>query len=219
MIPESGPEFALIETMRWSAAEGYYLLQRHLDRLAASARHFGMECDVDTVRVSLERAAKELSGTRRVRLVYDRDRRCTITTTPIPDPDPGAVVRYAISPRPVDSTDPHRRHKTTRREVLDNERVRLAAQTGCDEVIFLNERGELTEGSYTSLFVELGGVLLTPPLWCGLLDGTLRREMLEGQDFRVEERVLRPHVLDEADAVYLGNSVRGLMRARHVGDG
>jgi len=214
--PDPDAGFRLIETLRWTAAEGYHLLQRHLDRLADSARYYCMACDIAAVRTALEREAEGLDGTQRVRLLLGRDGSFAISATRIPAPTPDAVLRYAISGRPVDSGDPHRRHKTTRREALDRERERLAAETGCDEAVFVNERGELTEGSYTNLFVERDGVLLTPPLSCGLLDGTLRRELLEAPDSRVVEQVLYPHDLDEADAVFLGNSVRGLLRARPV---
>ena len=95
--------------------------------------------------------------------------------------------------------------------------MRLRDRTGCDEVVFLNERGELTEGSFTNLFVERDGRLLTPPVSCGLLDGTLRRELIEDPGTQVEERVLRPEDLAAAERIYLGNSVRGLVPARRIG--
>ncbi len=207
--------FQLIETMRWSRTDGFYLLERHLGRLKTSARFFGISCDTGAVRALLADCVRSLSGKQRVRLLLDQGGSAGATATAITLPDPSPAVRYAIAGQPVDSRDRHRYHKTTRREVLDEERERLAAETGCDEVLFANERGELTEGSYTNLFVEKSGWLLTPPLSCGLLDGTLRRELLEtgGQ---VEERVLYPCDLDEADAVWLGNSVRGLQPAQPV---
>jgi para-aminobenzoate synthetase/4-amino-4-deoxychorismate lyase len=207
--------FQLIETIRWSRTDGFYLLERHLDRLESSARFFGISCDTGAVRALLADCVRGLTGKQRVRLLLDQGGGADATATAITLPDPPPGVRYAHAAQPVDSRDRHRYHKTTRREMLDGERERLTAETGCDEVLFVNERGELTEGSYTNLFVEKGGWLLTPPLSCGLLDGTLRRELLEtgGQ---VEERVLYPRDLDEADAVWLGNSVRGLQPALAV---
>ncbi len=207
--------FQLIETMRWSRGDGFYLLEEHMERLESSARFFGIPCDSSTVRALLALCVRGMNGKQRVRLLLDQGGRASATATAVTLPDPPPAVSYALATRPVDSRDRHRYHKTTRREVLDEERERLAAETGCDEVLFVNERGELTEGSYTNLFVEKGGWLLTPPLSCGLLDGTLRRELLEtgGQ---VEERVLYPRDLEEADAVWLGNSVRGLRPARAV---
>jgi para-aminobenzoate synthetase/4-amino-4-deoxychorismate lyase len=207
--------FQLIETMRWSRTDGFYLLERHLGRLKTSARFFGISCDTGAVRALLADCVRSLSGKQRVRLLLDQGGSAGATATAITLPDPSPAVRYAFAGQPVDSRDRHRYHKTTRREVLDEERERLAAETGCDEVLFANERGELTEGSYTNLFVEKGGWLLTPPLSCGLLDGTLGRELLAAGG-QVEGRVLYPHDLDEADAVWLGNSVRGLQPAQPV---
>jgi para-aminobenzoate synthetase/4-amino-4-deoxychorismate lyase len=80
--------------------------------------------------------------------------------------------------------------------------------------VFSNERGELTEGSITSLFVERAGILYTPPLSSGLLAGTLRAELLATG--RARESVLYVDDLRSAEAVYLGNSVRGLVRAIQV---
>ena len=77
-----------------------------------------------------------------------------------------------------------------------------------------DRRGELTEGSFTNLFIERDGRLLTPPVSCGLLDGTLRRELIEDPGTPVEERVLGPEDLESADRVLLGNSVRGLVPGR-----
>ena len=207
--------FQLIETMRWSRTDGFYLLERHMKRLESSARFFGIPCDSNAVRALLAETVRGLTGKQRIRLLLDLGGGINVSATAVTLPDPPTAVRYAIAGQHVDSRDRHRYHKTTRREVLDNERERLAAETGCDEVLFVNERGELTEGSYTNLFVEKGGWLLTPPLSCGLLDGTLRRELLETGE-QVEERILYPHDLDEADAVWLGNSVRGLQPARPV---
>ena len=92
---------------------------------------------------------------------------------------------------------------------IDDEQARLAKLTGCDEAIFLNERGEVAEGSRTNIFVRRGGKLLTPPLSAGLLDGVLRRELIEqGQCAKATA------VPDDLDGeVFLGNSLRGLIPA------
>ena len=207
----------MIETLRWTRARGYYLLERHLARLARSAQHFGFRCDRAVVRVDLKRAADAFeSGAYRVRLLLDENGATTVTATPITLPGPDDVMRFVISDQAVDSSNPFYFHKTTNRQLYDEELARLQVQSDCDEVVFVNERGELTEGSRTNLFIEHDGILLTPPLSCGLLDGTLRRELLESGERTVREEVLRPRDLDLAEAVYLGNSVRGLMRAERI---
>lgn len=207
--------FQLIETLRWEREGGYRLLERHLDRLQRSAAYFGFACDREAVRAQLEAAAFNFSAPCcRVRLLLDRDGQARIAATAMQPPAPNAVMRYVLSDRRTKSDDPFLYHKTTRRELYDGERERLGAETGCDEALFLNERGELTEGSFTTLFIERDGRLLTPALKCGVLDGTLRRELLETG--RAMEAVLTLDDLARAERVFLGNSVRGLLRAKPI---
>jgi para-aminobenzoate synthetase/4-amino-4-deoxychorismate lyase len=214
-VSERDPPFALIETLKWQRRQGYVLLDRHLDRLTASAAYFAIPCCRDVARARLAAAAETFTDDGcRVRLRLDEEGEIAIEGEPL-KPLP-SVLHYALSPRPMPSTEPFRYHKTTRREAYEAERARLAARTGCHEVLFVNERGELTEGSWTNLFVQRGGRLLTPPVASGLLDGTLRRELLATRPGEVKEALLYPADLARADAVFLGNSVRGLMPARPV---
>jgi len=104
------------------------------------------------------------------------------------------------------------RHKTSWREFHDDEQSRLSRVAGSDEVVFQNERGEVCEGSRTNIFVSRGGKLVTPPLSSGLLDGILRRELIETGE--CIEAVLTP--ADLTGDVFLGNSLRGLIRAQLV---
>ncbi len=209
--------FELIETMRWDRDGGYFLLDEHLTRLSESAAYFGYACDVDAVRAALEDVADALAGPcHRVRLTLDEFGGIDVTSAAIDPPSPGARMRYILAEEATDSGNRFLFHKTTRRQFYDRTRERLARETGCDEAIFVNEKGEMTEGSYTNLFIERDGRLLTPPLACGLLNGTLRRALLADPDCAIEEAILMPEDLETADRVYLGNSVRGLVRAEPV---
>jgi para-aminobenzoate synthetase/4-amino-4-deoxychorismate lyase len=120
--------------------------------------------------------------------------------------------RFALSPYRVDSRDVLLRHKTSWREFHDGEQSRLSRVAGSDEVVFQNERGEVCEGSRTNIFVSRGGKLVTPPLSSGLLDGILRRELIETGE--CIEAALTP--ADLTGDVFLGNSLRGLIRAQLV---
>ena len=203
--------FQLIETLRLEGGR-YHLLDRHLARLTASATYFVFACDIDAVGRRLADLATGLgTGTFRVRLLLDVDGQIDVTAEPFVTTD--TEFTFTISRRPVDRRSPFTYHKTTRRGFLDQERTR----GGCGEVIFLNDLGQITEGSFTNIFVERGGRLLTPPLECGLLAGTLRQELLESG--RAVEAPLEPADLESADAVFLGNSVRGLVPARREGSG
>jgi para-aminobenzoate synthetase/4-amino-4-deoxychorismate lyase len=118
-----------------------------------------------------------------------------------------------ISNYPVSSLDPLLYHKTSARHLYDHEFAR-AVERGFDEILFVNERGELTEGSRTNIFLESSGELLTPALGCGLLDGCLRRELLDGGLCR--EARLTPADVARAGRLFVGNSLRGLLKAELV---
>ena len=147
----------------------------------------------------------------RVRLTLDAGGPA-LTAVPLPPSPP--LFRFTIADEVLDSQSLWLAHKTTHRAFYDAPRQRAQAAYGVDEVVFLNERGELTEGSITNLFVARDGRLLTPPLSSGLLAGTLRAELLAtGQ---AVEAVLTLADLAAAEAVWLGNSVRGLLPAQWV---
>ncbi len=194
----------LIETFRHSGTS--IDIGRHLARMANSARVFSLPFGERAARKAIDDAVVGREGDLRVRLVLDEAGDFTTTAEPLlPSPARWTV---AISPERTDSSDLLLRHKTGWRDLYERESVRFARQ-GIDEVLFLNERGELTEGSRTSLFLRGNGRLATPPLCCGLLNGILRSKLLESG--ACVEEILTPRDLDRAEAVYLGNSLRGLI--------
>jgi 4-amino-4-deoxychorismate lyase len=147
----------------------------------------------------------------RVRLELFADGRIDVQTTAFTPLAPDAKWRLAIATTRLASTDPLLRHKTSRRAAYAAARAEFPA-TEADEVILANERGELCEGTITSLFLDDGsGILKTPPLACGLLAGVLREELLESG--KAVEQVLLPQDL-ATGALLVGNSLRGLIRGR-----
>ncbi|QQR39074.1 aminodeoxychorismate synthase component I [Devosia rhizoryzae] len=201
----------LIETFKWTPEDGYLLLDRHLARLRHSAAYFAL--DASGAEAYLLDEAKTWIQAMRVRLTLS-DAGLALTAVPLP-PSP-ATFRFAIHPEPLDSGMLWLAHKTTNRLFYDQPRQRAHDEFGLDELVFTNERGELTEGSFTNLFVELDGQLTTPPLSSGLLPGTLRAELIARGE--VVERVLTLADLGHAEAIYLGNSVRGLIPAHWIKD-
>jgi para-aminobenzoate synthetase/4-amino-4-deoxychorismate lyase len=200
----------LIETMLHDE-RGFWLLERHLARLSRSAAHFGYRYIREEAMAALNQAVKDKPGALRVRLVLTPEGRAIAAAVPLPAVKP---LRFMLADDRMDSGDPLLRYKTTRRAIYDMPREEAAKFFGADEVIFRNERGELTEGSFTNIFIERDGTLLTPALSCGLLPGTLREQLIaEG---KAHEAVLTPRDLASADKIYLGNSVRGLVPAGHI---
>ena len=198
------PDFCLIESLRHDR-DGFMLLERHLRRLAESAAYFGFCHDSEGLRVRLAGLGGELSGVHKVRVLLAWEGALTLEAEPLaqpPCPSPPGMI--AVSQVRVHSSDPLLYHKTTRRDLYDEERRR---HPDCIDVVFLNERGEVTEGGYNNIVVSLHGELLTPALSCGLLPGLLREELIEAGGIR--EVVLTLADLKDADTLWLINSVRG----------
>ncbi len=217
------PLFDVLETLRWSPAEGFLFLEEHLARLASSAAWFGRPCDGEAARAALARHVAPFGEARRVRLLLDATGAVSVESAPLEGAfaglDPFALqdepLRLKLVAAGLASSDPFVRHKTTNRAVYDAALAEARA-AGADEAVLLNERGAVADGSYMSLFVKRGPALATPRLADGALDGVLRRAMIAGGAPPVVEATLTPDDLRDAEAIYLGNSVRGLRRARLI---
>ncbi len=205
------PPPRLIETMRFDGVR-LPLLDRHVDRLARSAAYFGYPFDESRLRRRVETAVsgQDLNTVLKVRTTLDRWGRIDVETTPLSE-DGNEPWQLAIADERVDREDPLFFHKTTHRDVYD--RALAAAQdSGADEAILLNQEEEVTEGTYSNVFVREGGTLWTPPVSCGLLPGVYRDHVLDTQD-HARERVLTLDDLRQAEAVFCCNAVRGWCEA------
>lgn len=208
--PSDG-ECRLIETMRYDGIQ-VPLLDRHVSRLAESAAYFEYPFDPDRFRRRVERAVRavDMDTVCKVRTTLDRWGRIEVETTPLSS-SREEPWRLTFAEERVDRSDPFFYHKTTHRRVYDRA-LESARDEGFDEALLLNEEGQLTEGTHSSLFVERDDHLWTPPLDCGLLPGVYREYVLETQD-RARERVLTVEDIQNADALYCCNAVRGWCRA------
>jgi para-aminobenzoate synthetase/4-amino-4-deoxychorismate lyase len=208
-LTRSQPPFDLIETLLWR--DGYALLPLHLDRLRLSCEYFDHPFDGAEIEARLHALAATFAplSQHRVRLTLDPRGQISLTSSPLA---PNAeTCRVTLAAERTASSDVFLRHKTTHRPLYD--RLFAAAQhTGFDEVLFCNERDEVTEGAISNLFVRIEGRLYTPPLASGVLPGVFRRHLLEAVP-SAEERILTLADLRAADEIYLCNSVRGLRKA------
>ncbi len=205
-------DISLIETLRWEPVTGFVRLERHLARLARSATELGL-AGAEGAREALIAALSPSALPLRIRLELFPDGRTEVQTAPFIPLAPDATWRLKIAETRLASTDPLLRHKTSRRALYAAARAEFPA-ANADEVILTNERGELCEGTITSLFLDDGsGILKTPPLACGLLAGILREELLESG--KATERVLRPDDL-AGGTIFVGNSLRGVIRGEYA---
>ncbi len=198
------PGLKLIETFGWDG-NAYPRLPRHLARMKESAQALGFPCDSDVLSAALP--PDPGSEPLRLRLTLSRQGEVDLTSAPLAQNPP--EWRVAIAPSRVVSADPRLAHKTTDRALYDQTRARLPQ--GIDEMLFLNERDEVAEGTITNLFFDLGSGLSTPPLSSGCLPGCLRAELIETGQVRVA--ILPVRDLPIA-TLFVGNSLRGLVAAR-----
>ncbi len=208
-------DFELVETLHATGDGGCRHLDRHLARLRQSAAYFGFRADLADVERGLRAAARALlrGPEWRLRLRLRADGSWSTESSTI-EPTP-AVVEVLLDPRPVDSADLFLRHKSNARSRLD-EAWQAARARGAFDALLLNERGELTQGGRTNVFVRIAGQWVTPPLRCGVLPGVMRSVLLESGEWRAVERAVTREDLERAEALVVCNAPRGALRARLV---
>jgi len=94
-----------------------------------------------------------------------------------------------------------------------------AQQQGFDEVVLLNERGEVAECTAANIFCARGGAVLTPPLSSGCLEGVTRAVLLDlapSLGIELKEQVLRPDDLFRADEVFITSTNRSLVGVSEI---
>lgn len=200
------PGFDLVETLCFDPHAGLPDLERHVARLKASAEALGFVIDRHALRNDLHAATFRRTVESKVRIRLARSGAVAIEVTASPARPAGEVI-VALRPLPVDRADVRLRHRTSDRDFYEEAR----AATGRFEVVFRLPSGEITEGSFSTVFIpEADGRLRTPPLGPGVLPGVLRARLIEeGKAFEGEVReadLLRPF--------FIGNALRGLIPAR-----
>ncbi len=198
----------LIETMRFDPDVGVPRLERHLERMKASAAELGFAFDRHDTRNRIQALCFELEAPTKLRLLLARSGEISLETAPLPPPQQGVAGVIAL-PLPVVPGDWRLRHKTTDRG-FHAEALAIAQARGARDAVFVREDGLVTEGTYTNVFVERDGKLLTPRATLGLLPGILRGELLS--EGRAEEAELT--LADLANGFFIGNALRGLIPAR-----
>lgn len=190
----------LLETMRYSRAEGIPLLDRHIARLTESAAYWGIPFDP----VAIGNALSAVGGAAslKVRLVLTASGGTEVTTEPLPSWE--EPVGLQIWEERVDQSDPRWFHKL-------EDRTRYPTAEDGVEVVMVNLDGEITETNISNLMLRFDQHWVTPPTSSGCLPGIHRETVLAAGV--VAEAVLTMEDLIRADEIAVTNAVRGWRKA------
>jgi para-aminobenzoate synthetase/4-amino-4-deoxychorismate lyase len=206
----------ILETFLWQPGTGVKNFIQHKKRLIKTANELKYPFkDVDFQNAI--KSIKSLDKPQRVRLALNNLGEFDIQQSDYKPYQINSEVTFSLSKYPLSDKVQVTRHKVSDRNFYDGERNRIRQLTDADEVIFLNNKNEICEGSFTSIFIKKNGFLVTPPLSSGLLPGILRADLLEKK--QAIEGILTITDIIEADEVFLGNSLRGLMKAKLLHEG
>ena len=204
--PES--DFQLLETILWKRR--FHLLSEHMSRLEHSSKKLGFTFRQESIKdqlLGLEQSALTIGKSFKVRLLLSRNGKSSVEAQEITR-QTRLVWNCATSALLTHSDNLFLCHKTTNRGFYDSE-LHKNKLLGYDEVLFCNERGEVTEGSITNILARINGAWVTPAVGCGLLPGVYRGNLLKRMKGKLREARISFKDLLGAERILLCNSVRG----------
>ncbi|MEM8547190.1 MAG: chorismate-binding protein [Pseudomonadota bacterium] len=210
--PSPPADLELFETLRWTPAAGYWLLEEHLQRLAGSAGYFDIPWSESRARQLLSASEVTMGREgRRVRLLLAADGTFRLQSAALPPLDAERCWQLGLATSPVDARDPFLYHKTTYRDVYDQA---SAGTQDYDDVLLYNSDGYVTETTIANVVFDFDGQRVTPPVSHGLLPGTYRAHLLANG--ALSEQPVHRDQLYDGMPVTLINALRGEFRARLV---
>ncbi|MDD5069825.1 MAG: aminodeoxychorismate synthase component I [Candidatus Omnitrophica bacterium] len=207
---EPFPDISLIETMKVEKNQKISLYRAHLSRLRKSCNYFSIPFDMPLIDARINEITENNKNEPfKLRVLVNLDGKVIVKGEKLEKPE--KKVRIKISAKRTNKENIFLYHKTTNR-TLYNRELKKARAEGFFDVLFFNSENQLTEGARTNVFLKIGDEIVTPPVFCGLLDGTFRRDLIKSK--KAEERVLYVDDLIKADSVYIANSVVGLIEGQ-----
>ncbi len=223
--------WGIFTTLRISRGEAF-AYERHWRRLEkdAALTRLPMPYTAAKVRVHLHeviRANQVSEGCARIYLVYntvgfwqsdEKQPQVDLIIYSASLPEHRETVRLALREHGRHATSPLAGVKSI--SWLNNVwAVSEAAREGFDEVVMLNERGEVAECTSANIFAVKSEKILTPPLNSGCLEGVTRGILMEiapEAGVSVVEQALRPEDLYSADEVFISSTNRNLISAGEI---
>jgi para-aminobenzoate synthetase / 4-amino-4-deoxychorismate lyase len=209
-LTDKAKRFSLVETMLWEPVKGCALVKFHLQRLKKSAEYFNYEYDEPRIISNLNNISAAFNKHKkyRIRLLLNERGIVNINYQILREDNTPKMV--AVSSVRTDSADKWLYFKTTNRSLYDSE-YRRYKKRGFFDVVFENEKNQITEGAISNIFIAKNGIYYTPPVECGVLDGVCRRRVLSEGKIKAQEKIIYYDDLLTADRIFLCNAVRGIV--------
>ena len=198
-------ELKLIETFLLVPGKGALDIDLHLERMCKSAGILKFKFEIKKIKDQVLKIRSE--NHLRCRLTLGLGGEINLKTATLNPNSKKWTICFLNTI--LSSSDPWLLHKSSNRAMYDAERAKLP--NGIDELIYLNERSEVCEGTITNIFIKIAGQWLTPPLSSGCLPGVLRRKKIEEGSCKVG--IVTFSDLHGAEKIMVGNALRGEINA------
>ncbi|RKY93261.1 MAG: aminodeoxychorismate synthase, component I, partial [Ignavibacteriae bacterium] len=204
--------FDLIETMLLKKGKILFL-EEHIERLRLAAEFFLFNFNEKRTRKFINDKIAELNAGKKykIKLILNKWGRIEIEIFDLPSAE--KIVKIIISDKIINTQNRFQYFKTTNRKLYDDEYQKYSVR-GFFDVIFLNEKNEVTEGSITNIFLRKGNSWFTPSLTSGILNGIYRGDLLNQHNMKEKEISLEN--LLKADEIKLVSSVRGEVKVNQL---
>lgn len=197
-------DFQLLETML-AGPKGVFLLEYHLNRLKQSADYFNFSYYEEQIRDLITKNIKEISADHKFRLLLSKEGRVTMESSKYIIKENSASRKIKFASGPVKKDNVFLYHKTTHRDVYLPAMDQIKKEA-LDDVILFNEEGQITESTIANIVIKQKKAFLTPPVICGLLNGTFRQSLIDQK--MISEKILFKNDLEKAEKIFLINSLQ-----------
>ena len=207
------PPYRLLESLYVNDDAVCPHYERHRQRLEQTARVFHFMFDGAYIDKQVKTYCQSLDKACKLRLELRKDGVIFLNHAPL-NPCLHECKYICFSSKIIHSDDICFHYKTTNRHLYESELSRIRKHHPIYDVIFMNQHGYVTEGSYNNIIIREGSYYKTPPLSAGLLNGIGRQIFMEDHHDHIIECPLTQKDIDQADDILLVNSVRGVVSVR-----
>ena len=185
-----------------------YFFDEHLNRLKSSSLFLFGHFDELNIRNKLQTFSPKPKTNYKLKLIYYESKDSKIEWIEISKKQFHHKIK--ISEKIVHSNELFLYHKTSIRNLYDEEYKKNKDKF--DDIIFSNEKGEITEGCISNIFIFFEGIYFTPPIKSGILHGIYRSKLLKKYPKFFKEKIITKNILKESKKIFICNSVRGIIK-------